>query len=276
MAVLTGCPGSDEWPWQPGPAVRAGGRAGGKPRRPAPPACARASAPSHQPSNSTRPANIAPDHGALPGAGDDWLPGGCLRPWVAAAHRRSCAAGGGSRPGQGSQAAARLASSCPRCLLPHPPLLPPRSTWCAPARRQATRWPPPCTTSRCGAAACPALLPHIACLLLLLLVRHFQAQLNARGRAPQAGTAELAPCACGRRAARLPDAPRARALRSRLATPLPCTAWRPPQGHQTYTEKPGHNFALNADFDAVKPDGYDALYIPGCAHNPLAASVTNR
>ncbi|WP_449241819.1 DJ-1/PfpI family protein [Desulfovibrio sp.] len=35
------------------------------------------------------------------------------------------------------------------------------------------------------------------------------------------------------------------------------------EGHQTYTEKPGHNFALNADFDAVKPENYDALVIPG-------------
>jgi len=35
------------------------------------------------------------------------------------------------------------------------------------------------------------------------------------------------------------------------------------EGDQTYSEKPGHNFALNADFDAVKPDDYDALVIPG-------------
>jgi len=35
------------------------------------------------------------------------------------------------------------------------------------------------------------------------------------------------------------------------------------EGDQTYTEKPGHNFALNADFDAVVPDDYDALVIPG-------------
>ena len=37
------------------------------------------------------------------------------------------------------------------------------------------------------------------------------------------------------------------------------------QGDQTYTEKPGHNFQLNAAFDDVKPDGYDGLIIPGCA-----------
>lgn len=35
------------------------------------------------------------------------------------------------------------------------------------------------------------------------------------------------------------------------------------EGHQTYSEKPGHNFGLNADFDAVKPEDYDALVIPG-------------
>ncbi|MGD9917577.1 MAG: DJ-1/PfpI family protein [Paenirhodobacter sp.] len=35
------------------------------------------------------------------------------------------------------------------------------------------------------------------------------------------------------------------------------------EGDQTYSEKPGHNFALNADFDAVDPAGYDALVVPG-------------
>jgi len=35
------------------------------------------------------------------------------------------------------------------------------------------------------------------------------------------------------------------------------------EGDQTYTEKPGHNFALNADFDAVVAADYDALVIPG-------------
>jgi protease I len=35
------------------------------------------------------------------------------------------------------------------------------------------------------------------------------------------------------------------------------------EGDQTYSEKPGHNFTLNADFDAVKIDDYDALVIPG-------------
>jgi protease I len=35
------------------------------------------------------------------------------------------------------------------------------------------------------------------------------------------------------------------------------------EGDQTYTEKRGHNFTLNATFDEVKAAGYDALVIPG-------------
>ena len=35
------------------------------------------------------------------------------------------------------------------------------------------------------------------------------------------------------------------------------------EGAQTYTEKRGHNFALNATFDEIKPEEYDALMIPG-------------
>lgn len=35
------------------------------------------------------------------------------------------------------------------------------------------------------------------------------------------------------------------------------------EGDQTYSEKPGHNFALNATFDEVKAEDYDALVIPG-------------
>ena len=35
------------------------------------------------------------------------------------------------------------------------------------------------------------------------------------------------------------------------------------EGDQTYTEKLGHNFALNARFDEVKPEDYDAVMIPG-------------
>jgi protease I len=34
-------------------------------------------------------------------------------------------------------------------------------------------------------------------------------------------------------------------------------------GYQTYSEKPGHFFGLNADFDKVKAEDYDALVIPG-------------
>src|SRR5712672_4578028 len=35
------------------------------------------------------------------------------------------------------------------------------------------------------------------------------------------------------------------------------------EGDQTYSEKPGHNFALNATFAEVKAGDYDALVIPG-------------
>ncbi len=35
------------------------------------------------------------------------------------------------------------------------------------------------------------------------------------------------------------------------------------EGDQTYSEKRGHNFTLNATFDNVKPEQYDALVIPG-------------
>jgi protease I len=35
------------------------------------------------------------------------------------------------------------------------------------------------------------------------------------------------------------------------------------EGDQTYSEKRGHNFTLNAAFDQVKPEDYDALVIPG-------------
>ncbi len=35
------------------------------------------------------------------------------------------------------------------------------------------------------------------------------------------------------------------------------------EGDQTYTEKPGHHFALNADFDSADPARYDGLVIPG-------------
>jgi len=35
------------------------------------------------------------------------------------------------------------------------------------------------------------------------------------------------------------------------------------EGDQTYSEKRGHNFTLNAAFDGVKAEDYDALVIPG-------------
>ena len=35
------------------------------------------------------------------------------------------------------------------------------------------------------------------------------------------------------------------------------------EGDQTYSEKRGHNFALNANFDEIKERNYDALVIPG-------------
>lgn len=35
------------------------------------------------------------------------------------------------------------------------------------------------------------------------------------------------------------------------------------EGAQTYSEKPGHRFTLNASFADVKPEAYDGLVIPG-------------
>nr|VFJ95500.1 MAG: protease I [Candidatus Kentron sp. LFY]VFJ97638.1 MAG: protease I [Candidatus Kentron sp. LFY]VFK18212.1 MAG: protease I [Candidatus Kentron sp. LFY] len=35
------------------------------------------------------------------------------------------------------------------------------------------------------------------------------------------------------------------------------------EGDQTYSEKPGHDFQLNASFDAIDETSYDALVIPG-------------
>ena len=35
------------------------------------------------------------------------------------------------------------------------------------------------------------------------------------------------------------------------------------EGDQTYSEKRGHNFTLNATFDDVNPANYDALVVPG-------------
>jgi protease I len=35
------------------------------------------------------------------------------------------------------------------------------------------------------------------------------------------------------------------------------------EGDQTYSEKPSHNFTLTATFEAINPDEYDALVVPG-------------
>ena len=35
------------------------------------------------------------------------------------------------------------------------------------------------------------------------------------------------------------------------------------EGDQTYSEKRGHNFTLNASFDEIEAEDYDALVIPG-------------
>src|SRR5271157_2838211 len=35
------------------------------------------------------------------------------------------------------------------------------------------------------------------------------------------------------------------------------------EGQQTYSEKRGHNFTLNATFSEIQPEEYDALVIPG-------------
>ncbi len=35
------------------------------------------------------------------------------------------------------------------------------------------------------------------------------------------------------------------------------------EGDQTYSEKPGHNFALNATFDEIRAEDYDGLVLPG-------------
>lgn len=35
------------------------------------------------------------------------------------------------------------------------------------------------------------------------------------------------------------------------------------EGHQTYTEKPGHDFVINKSFSDVRPEQYDAVYCAG-------------
>jgi protease I len=42
-----------------------------------------------------------------------------------------------------------------------------------------------------------------------------------------------------------------------------CTSIHDFEGEQTYSEKRGHNFILNATFADVRPETYDALVIPG-------------
>lgn len=41
------------------------------------------------------------------------------------------------------------------------------------------------------------------------------------------------------------------------------------EGDQTYSEKPGHNFALNKDFAEVRVDEYVGLVIPGGARRSI-------
>ena len=35
------------------------------------------------------------------------------------------------------------------------------------------------------------------------------------------------------------------------------------EGAQTYSEKPGHRFAITTSFDGIKPEDYDGLVVPG-------------
>ncbi|WP_272700944.1 DJ-1/PfpI family protein [Desulfovibrio sp. Fe33] len=35
------------------------------------------------------------------------------------------------------------------------------------------------------------------------------------------------------------------------------------EGHQTYSEKPGHNFGITAAFEEIRAEDYDALVLPG-------------
>lgn len=44
-------------------------------------------------------------------------------------------------------------------------------------------------------------------------------------------------------------------------------------GAQTYSEKPGHRFILNADFAEVQEEDYDALLIPGGRRRNICASM---
>ena len=44
------------------------------------------------------------------------------------------------------------------------------------------------------------------------------------------------------------------------------------EGDQTYSEKRGHNFTLNASFAEVRPESYDALVIPGGLRSGVPAA----
>jgi hypothetical protein len=45
------------------------------------------------------------------------------------------------------------------------------------------------------------------------------------------------------------------------------------EGDQTYSEKPGHNFTLNAGFDTAIESAYEGLLIPGgCARNTCGST----
>ena len=48
------------------------------------------------------------------------------------------------------------------------------------------------------------------------------------------------------------------------------------EGDQTYSEKPGHNFALNATFDEIDANQYDALVIPGGRRTGIPAVEPGR
>ncbi|KAI4307723.1 hypothetical protein L6164_030880 [Bauhinia variegata] len=57
------------------------------------------------------------------------------------------------------------------------------------------------------------------------------------------------------------------------------TAVHQNSGHQTFSETPGHNFALNATFDEIEAKNYDGLVIPGgrapeyLAHDPKVVAL---
>jgi len=45
------------------------------------------------------------------------------------------------------------------------------------------------------------------------------------------------------------------------------------EGDHTYSEKPGHNFTLNATFTEINPADYDALLYLGGAHRNICVSM---